>query len=54
MHLSGLYIYPVKALRGISLTRTDVDALGLVGDRRFIVVAANGKFLTKGRYLGWL
>lgn len=47
MHLSALFIYPVKSLRGISLPRVEVDALGLVGDRRFMVVDANGRFLTQ-------
>lgn len=47
MHLSGLFIYPVKSLRGFSVTHTQVDELGLVGDRRFLVVDENGKFLTQ-------
>ena len=47
MHLSGLFIYPVKSLRGFAVTSCDVDALGLVGDRRFLVVDAAGQFLTQ-------
>ena len=47
MHLSALFIYPVKSLRGMSLPSVEVDALGLVGDRRFMVVDANGRFLTQ-------
>lgn len=47
MHLSGIFIYPVKSLRGCSLTVAAVDNLGLVGDRRFMVVDENGRFLTQ-------
>ena len=47
MHLSGLFIYPVKSLRGISVRSAMVDALGLIGDRRFLVVDERGRFLTQ-------
>ncbi|PTX91693.1 MOSC N-terminal beta barrel domain-containing protein [Opitutus sp. ER46] len=47
MHVSGLFIYPVKSLRGIAVSSATVDALGLVGDRRFLVVDADGQFLTQ-------
>src|SRR5688572_27762421 len=47
MHVSGLFIYPVKSLRGFSVSRAEIDALGFVGDRRFMVVDENGSFLTQ-------
>lgn len=47
MHLSALHIYPVKSLRGISVASAEVDAQGLVGDRRFLVIDPTGKFLTQ-------
>lgn len=47
MHLSGLYLYPVKSLRGFAVNAADVDALGLVGDRRFLVVDESNRFLTQ-------
>jgi uncharacterized protein YcbX len=47
MHLSGLFIYPVKSLRGFAIPSATVDALGLVGDRRFLVVDAQNQFLTQ-------
>jgi uncharacterized protein YcbX len=47
MHVSGLFIYPVKSLRGIAVPAVEVDALGLAGDRRFLVVDEAGKFLTQ-------
>lgn len=47
MHLTGLFIYPVKGLRGFAVNAAAVDALGLVGDRRFLVVDETGRFLTQ-------
>lgn len=47
MHLSGLFIYPVKSLRACAVASAAVDALGLVGDRRFLVVDEAGRFLTQ-------
>jgi len=47
VHLSGLYIYPVKSLRGVAVRETALDAHGLVGDRRFLVVDDTGRFLTQ-------
>jgi uncharacterized protein YcbX len=47
MHVSGLFIYPVKSLRGCAVQQAPVDALGLTGDRRFLVVDANDRFLTQ-------
>ena len=47
MHLSGLFLYPVKSLRGCAVSTASLDALGLVGDRRFLVVDETGRFLTQ-------
>ena len=47
MHLTGLFLYPVKSFRGCAVSAADVDALGLVGDRRFLVVDENGAHLTQ-------
>jgi uncharacterized protein YcbX len=47
VHLSELLIYPVKSLRGIGVSSAEIDALGLVGDRRFLVVDQQGQFLTQ-------
>lgn len=40
--------YPVKSMGGESLERVEVDARGLVGDRRYAVVDADGK-LSSGK-----
>jgi uncharacterized protein YcbX len=47
VQVSGLYIYPVKSCRGLTLNSADTDAHGLVGDRRFLVVTPDGQFLTQ-------
>jgi uncharacterized protein YcbX len=47
MHVSGLFIYPVKSLRGFAVAAADLDALGFVGDRRFLVIDESGRFLTQ-------
>lgn len=47
MHLSGLLVYPVKSLRGCTVATAAVDALGLTGDRRFMVVDERGRFLSQ-------
>lgn len=47
MHLSGLFLYPVKSLRGCAVATAEIDALGLIGDRRFLLVDPDGRFLTQ-------
>ncbi len=47
MRLSGLFLYPVKSLRGFAVASAEVDGLGLNGDRRFLVTDETGKFLTQ-------
>jgi len=48
MHLSSLYRFPLKSAAGESLQRCASDSLGLLGDRRWMVVAAGtGRLLTQ-------
>ncbi len=47
MQVSALWRYPVKSMRGHALQRSNVEARGLQGDRRYLVVDANGRFLTQ-------
>jgi uncharacterized protein YcbX len=47
MHLAALHIYPVKSLRGVPVRTAEVDSLGAVGDRRFLVVDPSGSFMTQ-------
>ena len=46
-HLSGLYAYPIKSCRGISLETWDVDGRGLRLDRRWMLVDGDGLFLSQ-------
>jgi len=47
MHLAALNLYPVKSLAGMYAARVALDELGLVGDRRFMVVDENDRFLSQ-------
>lgn len=49
-HVSGLAIYPVKSLRGIALDAMHIGELGPDGDRRFVVVSDDGRFLTQRQF----
>jgi hypothetical protein len=42
--ISALRRYPVKSMGGESLDRADLESRGLVGDRRYAVVDADGRF----------
>ncbi|WP_454255786.1 MOSC domain-containing protein [Pseudomonas sp. Marseille-Q8238] len=51
MRLSALYRFPLKSAIGESLQSLELDALGVVGDRRWMLVdAENGRFLTQRAY----
>jgi uncharacterized protein YcbX len=45
--VSGLHIYPVKSCAGISISRAQLAATGLSGDRRWMLVNAQGRFITQ-------
>ena len=47
MHVSSLYLHPVKSLGGIAVTSADIDRFGLQWDRRWMVVDEKGKFITQ-------
>lgn len=49
-HVTGLFIYPVKGCRGIALGKSQVDALGLIHDRRFVITNENGQFLSQRQF----
>lgn len=44
--LAAITIYPVKSTAGLAVDDATVEARGLTGDRRFMVVDANGDFIT--------
>jgi uncharacterized protein len=45
--VASLHAYPVKSLRAHDLPRVDVRAEGFAGDRRWLIVDANNRFLTQ-------
>lgn len=45
--VASLHIHPVKSCRGHDVAEATLDAFGLVGDRRFLVVDERGHFLTQ-------
>ena len=47
MQLSGLFIYPVKSLRGLSVREAELTPRGLKHDRRFMVADPDGRFVTQ-------
>jgi uncharacterized protein YcbX len=47
MKLAAIARYPVKSLRGTALAHARIEPIGLVGDRMWMVVDANGRFVTQ-------
>ena len=50
MHLSALYLYPIKSLAGIAVRQAELTARGLRHDRRWMLVRPDGTFITARRY----
>lgn len=48
--ISQLYIYPVKSLAGIAIDSSKVDAMGLMHDRRWMLVSPTGDFLSQRKF----
>lgn len=46
MHLSALHLYPVKSCAALSPDTAEIEARGLAHDRRWMIVGADGRFLT--------
>lgn len=47
MEVTGLFIYPIKSIGGISLSECDLDRFGLQWDRRWMLVDDQNKFITQ-------
>ncbi|MFN8184052.1 MAG: MOSC domain-containing protein [Candidatus Nanopelagicales bacterium] len=47
MHLSGLFVYPIKSCAGMPVDRWELGAMGLSGDRSYMVVDDEGVYLTQ-------
>jgi MOSC domain-containing protein len=48
--VATLIYYPIKACRGFEVDRTNVERMGLEGDRRMMIVNPDGRFLTQRNY----
>jgi uncharacterized protein YcbX len=48
--VASLIYYPIKACRGFEVDETNVERMGLAGDRRMMVVTPAGGFLTQRDY----
>lgn len=47
MKVQSLYLYPVKSLAGIQVSGFDLDDFGPVGDRRWMIVDDQNRFVTQ-------
>lgn len=45
--ITGLYIYPVKSCAGLAVDSLQLSTDGVEGDRRYMVVTPDGRFLTQ-------
>lgn len=45
--VTALYQYPVKSCRGIAVDSLHLDVIGPVGDRRYMLVDTNGRFVSQ-------
>ncbi|RYE51538.1 MAG: MOSC domain-containing protein [Sphingobacteriales bacterium] len=48
--LSGIYIYPIKSLGGISLQEAKLEQRGLQYDRRWLLIDEDGVFITQRKH----
>jgi len=47
MRLEALYLHPVKSARGVRVSAAEVEPRGLRYDRRWMIVNADGRFLSQ-------
>ena len=50
LRVDEIRIYPVKGLRGLSVREADVEPWGLAGDRRWMAVDPQGKFISQRQF----
>lgn len=50
IEVTGLWIYPVKSMRGIAVEKARVEEKGFSHDRRWMLVDENGKFLSQRKH----
>jgi len=49
-YLSGIYIYPIKSLGGISLNEAELEEKGLKYDRRWMLIDQQGTFISQRKH----
>ena len=47
LRIASLHIYPVKACAGVDLEVMNLDERGPTGDRRYMIVDPEGRFVTQ-------
>jgi uncharacterized protein len=47
IRLSAIHLYPVKGIRAVNVSKAHLDPDGLRGDRRWVIVDGEGKFLSQ-------
>lgn len=50
LYLTGLYIYPIKSLGGISVNEAKLEQRGLQYDRKWLLIDEGGVFITQRKY----
>ncbi|WP_328189830.1 MOSC domain-containing protein [Marinobacter sp. OP 3.4] len=50
MKIKSLYYYPVKSLAGVALDELRLDRFGPAGDRRWMLVDEDGRFVTQRKH----
>lgn len=46
----SLHIYPIKSCAAIDLSTSSIDRAGLLGDRRWMILTADGQFMTQRQW----
>ncbi|CAM4102800.1 MOSC domain-containing protein [Bordetella muralis] len=46
----SLHIYPIKSCAAIDLSASSIDRAGLLGDRRWMILTADGQFMTQRQW----
>ena len=47
VRLASIHIYPMKAARAVDLAESLVEPWGLAGDRRWLLVDEDGRFVSQ-------
>ncbi|MCD0504807.1 MOSC domain-containing protein [Bordetella petrii] len=48
--IASLHIYPIKSCAAIDVAESSIDRAGLAGDRRWMILTAQGQFMTQRQW----